>query len=74
MRHSTWLRLEASSFWYGAYRNYRRLPDGIRLDLGATAKGLGSDVIITEINPTKALEAVMDGFRVMPLTEAVMVA
>ena len=34
------------------------------------AKGLGADVIITEINPTKALEAVMDGFRVMPLTEA----
>jgi hypothetical protein len=30
MRHSTWLRLEASSFWYGFYRNYRRLPDGIR--------------------------------------------
>jgi adenosylhomocysteinase len=34
------------------------------------AKGLGADVIITEINPTKALEAVMDGFRVMPLAEA----
>jgi adenosylhomocysteinase len=34
------------------------------------AKGLGSDVIITEVNPTRALEAVMDGFRVMPLTEA----
>ena len=34
------------------------------------AKGLGSDVIITEINPTKALEAVMDGFRVMPIAEA----
>ncbi|MGO8786080.1 MAG: adenosylhomocysteinase [Terriglobia bacterium] len=34
------------------------------------AKGLGADVIITEINPTKALEAVMDGFRVMPLSEA----
>ena len=34
------------------------------------AKGLGSDVIITEINPTKALEAVMDGFRVMPMSEA----
>jgi adenosylhomocysteinase len=31
---------------------------------------LGSDVIITEINPTRALEAVMDGFRVMPLAEA----
>jgi adenosylhomocysteinase len=34
------------------------------------AKGLGADVLITEINPTKALEAVMDGFRVMPLAEA----
>jgi len=34
------------------------------------AKGLGSDVIITEINPTRALEAIMDGFRVMPLAEA----
>ena len=34
------------------------------------AKGLGSNVIITEINPTKALEAVMDGFRVMPIAEA----
>ncbi|MFZ0964780.1 MAG: adenosylhomocysteinase [Terriglobia bacterium] len=34
------------------------------------AKGLGSNVIITEINPTKALEAVMEGFRVMPLSEA----
>jgi adenosylhomocysteinase len=34
------------------------------------AKGLGSNVIICEVNPTKALEAVMDGFRVMPLAEA----
>ncbi len=34
------------------------------------AKGLGSNVIITEINPTKGLEAVMDGFRVMPIAEA----
>jgi len=34
------------------------------------AKGLGSDVIITEVNPTRALEAVMDGFRVMPMIEA----
>jgi adenosylhomocysteinase len=34
------------------------------------AKGMGADVIITEINPTKALEATMDGFRVMPLIEA----
>lgn len=34
------------------------------------AKGLGADVIITEVNPTRALEAVMDGFRVMPMPEA----
>jgi adenosylhomocysteinase len=34
------------------------------------AKGHGSDVIITEVNPTRALEAVMDGFRVMPMGEA----
>jgi adenosylhomocysteinase len=34
------------------------------------AKGLGANVIVTEINPLKALEAVMDGFRVMPMTEA----
>lgn len=34
------------------------------------AKGLGADVIVTEINPTKGLEAVMDGFRVMPMNEA----
>ena len=34
------------------------------------AKGLGADVIITEINPTRALEAVMDGFRVMPMGDA----
>ena len=34
------------------------------------AKGHGADVIITEISPTRALEAVMDGFRVMPMAEA----
>jgi len=34
------------------------------------AKGLGADVIITEVNPTRALEAVMDGYRVMPMPEA----
>jgi adenosylhomocysteinase len=34
------------------------------------AKGLGADVIVTEINPTRALEAIMDGFRVMPMAEA----
>jgi adenosylhomocysteinase len=34
------------------------------------AKGMGADVIVTEIDPTKAIEAVMDGFRVMPMNEA----
>ncbi len=34
------------------------------------AKGLGADVIVTEISPVRALEAVMDGFRVMPMSQA----
>jgi adenosylhomocysteinase len=34
------------------------------------ARGLGSDVIVTEVVPTRALEAVMDGYRVMPMAEA----
>ena len=34
------------------------------------AKGLGADVIVTEMNPTQALEAMMDGFRVMPMADA----
>ena len=34
------------------------------------AKGLGANVIVTEVDPLKALEAVMDGFRVMPMMEA----
>jgi len=34
------------------------------------AKGLGADVIVTEIDPVKGIEAVMDGFRVMPMSEA----
>ena len=34
------------------------------------AEGLGADVIVTEVDPMKALEAVMDGFRVMPMAEA----
>jgi adenosylhomocysteinase len=34
------------------------------------ARGLGSNVIVTEINPVKAIEAAMDGFRVMPMSEA----
>lgn len=34
------------------------------------AKGLGANVIITEVDPIKAIEAVFDGFRVMPMDEA----
>ena len=34
------------------------------------AKGLGAKVIVTEVNPIKAIEAVMDGFEVMPMIEA----
>jgi adenosylhomocysteinase len=34
------------------------------------AKGMGANVIVTEIDPTKAIEAVMDGFRVMTMSEA----
>ena len=38
--------------------------------LAMRAKGMGSSVIVTEVDPLKALEAVMDGFRVMPMIEA----
>jgi adenosylhomocysteinase len=34
------------------------------------ARGMGSNVVVTEVDPLKALEAVMDGFRVMPIAEA----
>ncbi len=34
------------------------------------AKGMGAIVVVTEINPVKAIEAVMDGFTVMPMDEA----
>ena len=34
------------------------------------SRGLGADVIVTEVNPTRALEARMDGLRVMPMAEA----
>lgn len=34
------------------------------------AKGMGADVIVTEVDPLKSIEAVLDGFRVMPMSEA----
>jgi len=38
--------------------------------LASRARGMGSLVIVTEVDPMKALEAVMDGFQVMPMHEA----
>ncbi len=38
--------------------------------LAMRARGMGSNVIVTEVDPVVALEAVMDGFRVMPMAEA----
>jgi adenosylhomocysteinase len=38
--------------------------------LASRARGMGANVVVTEIDPLKALEAVMDGFRVMPMIEA----
>lgn len=34
------------------------------------AKGMGADVVVTEVDPMKGLEAVMDGYRVMPMEHA----
>ena len=34
------------------------------------AKGMGSNVVVTEVDPMKAIEAVMDGFMVMTMEEA----
>ena len=41
--------------------------------IASRAEGLGANVIVTEIDPMKALEAVMDGFRVMPMQEAALI-
>ncbi|HEY6392481.1 MAG TPA: adenosylhomocysteinase [Bryobacteraceae bacterium] len=37
------------------------------------ARGMGANVIVTEIDPTKAIEAIMDGFRVMSMSEAAVI-
>src|SRR5260370_22343667 len=39
--------------------------------LASRAHGMGAHVIVTEVDPTRALEALMDGYRVMPLAQAV---
>ena len=38
--------------------------------IAARARGLGAQVIITEVDPTRALEAAMEGYRVLPMSEA----
>ena len=38
--------------------------------ISSRAKGMGAQVIVTEVDPLRALEAVMDGFEVMPINEA----
>jgi len=38
--------------------------------VASRARGMGAQVVVTEINPLPALEAVMDGFRVMPMADA----
>ncbi|HEX9069451.1 MAG TPA: adenosylhomocysteinase [Ktedonobacterales bacterium] len=42
--------------------------------IAARAKGMGADVIVTEVNPVRALEALMDGFRVMTMEQAAPIA
>jgi adenosylhomocysteinase len=38
--------------------------------IASRARGLGADVIVTEVDPIRAIEAAMEGFRVMPMAEA----
>ena len=41
--------------------------------LANRAKGMGANVVVTEVDPLKAIEAAMDGFQVMPMAQAVKV-
>src|SRR5207244_2132373 len=42
--------------------------------LASRAHGMGAHVVVTEVDPTRALEALMDGYRVMPLGDAARIA
>lgn len=42
--------------------------------LAARARGMGANVIVTEVDPIKAIEAIMDGYRVMKLEQAIPIA
>jgi len=64
----------------GVIRATNRLVAGLNLvvagygwcgkGVALRAKGLGANVVVTEVDPVRALEALMDGNRVMPMTEA----
>ncbi len=41
--------------------------------VASRARGMGANVIVTEVNPVRAIEAAMDGFRVMPMLEAALI-
>jgi adenosylhomocysteinase len=60
---ATNMLLAGSTFVVGGYGWCAR-------GLAMRARGMGANVIVTEVDPLKALEAVMDGFRVMPMVEA----
>ena len=53
-----------------ARRSWSPATAGAAAAWRSRARGLGANVIVTEIDPLKALEAVMDGFRVMTMEEA----
>ena len=48
----------------------RRLRHGAGAGVAMRAKGMGAHVIVTEVDPLRALEAVMDGFEVLPMERA----
>ena len=68
------------SVWDGINRNTNLIVAGKNVvvagygwcgkGVSMRAKGLGADVIVTEVDPIRAMEAVMDGFKVMSMQEA----
>ena len=68
------------SVWYGIMRTTNLVVAGKYVvvsgygwcgkGVALRAKGLGAKVIVTEVDPVRALEAVMDGYEVMPMAEA----
>ncbi len=62
--------IRATNFLLAGSMNEVNPCGEMRGGLASRARGTGAEVIVTEIDPTKALEAVMDGFRVMSMEEA----